>query len=523
MILKFPPFMPDLPNYDNPGTIVATNVIPQGISYKQFPDLTPYASALAEFAQGAISTRDPQFGTSFNFVGTASKIYLLGKTTPGVYDDVSKAGGYTTGADENWYFTEFGARVLATNFDDPIQSYKMGTSTLFEDLSTDAPNARYITTVRDFVMVGNTNDGTDGFVPNRVRWCGIGDATKWVVSSVTMADFQDLDSSYGWITQVVGGNYGLVFQEKAITRMDFVGSPVVFDFNTIERSNGTKYPGSVRPFGTLTFYIGIDGFYVFDGSLSTPIGVDQVDKFFFNDLDTNHDFKISSAIDYTNHLVMWAYPGAGNVNGNPNKILIYNYSPNSKMKWALIDLTQSANVSTGIEYLYSAISEGYSLDGIDQWQVDNQNPPVTSLGAANIDILPYSLDSKIWNGKNVIFGAFTANHELAFASSNTWLPAVIETAETQLNAGQRTDLYRVKAYVEGNAATPSATSVTVQIGSRNLFTDSVSYSAAVPPDANGEIQCLINARYHRMRVNISGGFSNAVGVEILEQSPGGYF
>lgn len=510
MLLEFPEYLPDLPAYNNPGMTVATNVIPAGASYKPVPELIAYSNALGTFARGAISTRDPQFGSSYNFAGDGTKLYALGKTTPGIWDDVSKVGGYTTSDDEQWSFTQFGARVIATNFADAIQSYVMGTSTLFADLSVDAPKARYIDTVRDFVMVANTYDSVDGFVPNRVRWSGIGDSTAWTVSAVTLADFQDLDAKYGWITQLVGGDYGLVFQERAITRMDFVGSPVVFQFTTVERDNGTKYADSVVPIRGLTFYIGLDGFYVFDGQQSVAIGSNKVDNFFFADLDTNNDFRISSAVDYNNHLIIWAYPGQGNINGTPNKLLIYNYSPNAKHRWSYVDFTTSAVNPNGIEYIYSALSEGYTLDQLDDWESAHGY-------SKNIDVLPYSLDSRVWDGNNILYGAFDSSHKLAFNSTNTYMTAVLDTAEIQLTEGQRSDVFRLKPYVDGSSST-----VTVQIGTRNLFTEAVTFGSPLPLDVNGEIQCRSNARYHRMRVDIAGGFTHAIGVEVLEFKPAGY-
>ena len=122
--------------------------------------------------------------------------------------------------------------------------------------------------------------------------------------------------------------YGVIFQERAIVRMDYVGSPAIFQFTEVEINQGTKYPKSCIRVGDLSFFIGLDGFRVFDGNQSVQIGVNKVDRFFFDDLDVSYDYLISSAIDFDRHIVMWAYPsreiGAGAVN---SRILFYNYSP----------------------------------------------------------------------------------------------------------------------------------------------------------------------------------------------------
>jgi hypothetical protein len=44
------------------------------------------------------------------------------------------------------------------------------------------------------------------------------------------------------VQKVVGGEYGLVFQERAVWKMTYIGSPVIFQFDLIERSRGAFAP-----------------------------------------------------------------------------------------------------------------------------------------------------------------------------------------------------------------------------------------------------------------------------------------
>lgn len=509
MILEFPEFLPDLPALNNPGTTVAENVIPAGASYKSVPDLANYSDALNSAARGAFAARDPQFGESYNFAGTTTKLYVLGTVTNGIWEDASKAGGYTLGSDDAWDFTQFGDYAIAVAFTEAIQTYQLGVSTDFNDLTPSTgtvPRARYVDTVHtDFLVVANTFDGVDGFKPNRVRWPGIGTIDSWAVSAVTQADFQDLDTTYGWINGIIGGNFGTIFQEKAITRMEYVGSPTIFEFTIVEQNQGTKYSGSIVRAGGLIYFLGLDGFRVFDGNQSLQIGVNKIDRFFFDDLDTNYDYLISSAVDYDRHIIMWAYPSIAQNQGAINsRILFYNYSPNATKRWSY------ANLNT--ELIFSANSEGYTLDQLDDWESAHGF-------SKNIDVLPYSLDSRVWTGNNILFGAFTSTHKLAFSSSNTFLTAKLETAEAQLTDGQKSDLFLTRPSIEGIQV---GLTITGQVGTRNLLTTAPSYTLPIPTDNDGNFQSRSNARYHRLRVNISGGFTNAIGVEVLDFQPAGY-
>jgi hypothetical protein len=274
-IIEFGEWLPDLPDFMNPGATVAQNVIPAGASYQSFPSQTVFSSALTARCQGAISTKD-QDGNTALFAGDATKLY---KNTSSSYNDVSLVGGYNTSTEEAWHFARFGNRVIATNFADNPQTWTLGSSSAFANLTT-ALKARYVCKVRNFLMFGNTFDGSDGNVPHRVRWSGIGDPTDFTVSASTQSDFNDLDSEFGWVRQVVGGEYGVVFQERAISRMTYAGSPTIWQFDQVESSKGTQSPYGVVRVGNLIFYPGIDGFYAFNGSESVPIGANKIDKTF---------------------------------------------------------------------------------------------------------------------------------------------------------------------------------------------------------------------------------------------------
>jgi len=510
MFIPFPEWTPDIADLNNPGMTVAKNVIPGTSNYKPVPALAAVSDALTAYPRGAIAARDAPTGVSYNFAGDATKLYSLGNTTDGIWDNVSKAAGYALGSEEGWSFTQFGDTVFAVAISETIQTYTMGTSTLFADIVSatgTAPLARYIDTVHiDFLVVANTYDAVDGFKPARVRWPGIGSSTTWAVSATTQADYQDLDEKLGWITQLVGGDYATIYQEFGITRMDYVGSPAIFQFTAIEGGSGTRYSKSIVKVGSLQYYLGLDGFYVFDGNQSIPIGTDKVNTFFFDDLDAENDHRITSAVDYINRLIVWSYPGSGNINGMPNRWLFYNFAPNAKLRWSYAEINN--------EYIFSSLTEGYTLDELDGWETSHGITP------ANLDLLPHDLDSRFWTGNQLVFGSFNSDHKLAVSSTTDYLTAVLETAEVELNEGQRTDLFRVMPYIDANGYSSSV--VTVEIGVRNLQSGAVTYGSPISLDANGEIQCRSNARFHRMRTNIAGGFKAAVGVKVLEAEPAGY-
>jgi hypothetical protein len=400
-----------------------------------------------------------------------------------------------------------------------MQKYELGVDTLFSDISSDAPRARYVATVHnDFLVVANTFDTTDGNRPYRVRWSGIGSSNSWPVSATNQADFQDLDGHYGWINQIITGEYGTIFQEYAITRMDYVGSPTIFQFQTVEVNQGTKYPNSVVRVGNLIYFIGLDGFRVFNGAQSVPIGNNKVNHFFFDDIaaGTGNPESLRSAVDYNNHVIVWGYQSDTLGTAKTiNRLLFYNYAENSQNRWGYADFPESSGAGSGLDLIFTALSRGYTLDGLDEYQ------SVVQSVTPNIDVLPYSLDSRVWTGNNLQIGAFR-DSRMAFTGS-TYLDAVIETPEVQLTDGQRSDLFLARPAVNKlDADTAGAVTITMQIGTRNQQISDVAWTTSVSADSIGNYNFRSNARYHRARTNISGGFKHAIGVELLEFKPAGW-
>lgn len=475
-MIPFGEWLPDLPPNSNQGAAEALNVIPSGESYKQINALSAETDAIGARCQGGVSGMD-ESGNVYNFAGDATSIYKL---TQGAWQDVS-GSTYTIGESESWQWAQYGKDIIATNINDNIQKFTMGSDAAFSTLTT-AVKARYIDTVREFLVVGNTSDSTDGAVPHRVRWAGQGTTTDWAVSSVTQADYQDLDASKGWVRQVVGGAYGIIFQEKAITRMTYVGSPLVFQFDQVESGRGTNSPNSVVKVGSNIFYLGENGFYVFDGESSIPIGANKIDKTFYSDFNESYQDRVYGVNDPINKLIIWLYAGSNSIGGIPDKLILYNYSTN---KWAHAEINAECLVRT--------LAEGYTLDTMDSYN-------------SSIDAISISMDSRFWTGGASLLAGFDSNHKMA-TFTGAALTAKIETGEHEIHKGRKTHLQRIRPVIDGGATT-------IQIGKRNRLSDTVSWGNEISLLTDGSAGVRDTSRYQRIRVNISSGFSFAQGVDI---------
>ena len=108
-----------------------------------------------------------------------------------------------------------------------------------------APIARHVSSVRDFLILGNLTDD-----PTAIHWSGFGNYAIWGHDLSTQTDAQDLPAEAGRIQAMVPGTTGLIFQDFSMTEMEYVGPPVIFKLTEHERERGTPAPKSVVWYGS---------------------------------------------------------------------------------------------------------------------------------------------------------------------------------------------------------------------------------------------------------------------------------
>lgn len=159
MITSFGEYLPDLPELENPGATVALNVVPRTAkSYGPFNDLAVVSDALAARCQGMFSAVDDS-GNVYTFAGDAGALYKADSNlTWSDVSDTTTSSTYVTATDDYWKFVQYGNRVIATNFFNDVQTFVVGTDSQFTDLdSANAPKARHIAIIRNWVFLGNPN------------------------------------------------------------------------------------------------------------------------------------------------------------------------------------------------------------------------------------------------------------------------------------------------------------------------------------------------------------------------------
>ena len=481
--VPFGEWLPDLPEYENPGALIAKNVIPQLNSYRELKSLASFSNALTSACLGVFWAQNNS-NVVFNFAGDTTTLYELQSGI--TWTDVNGPSG-PYGA-TNWEFVKFGNRVLAVNINDVIQKWDLSVDTAFADLAGSPPQAARVGVIRDFIMLGDM----DVLGPNFVQWNGYNNSELWVPSLATQSDSQEIFGRGGRVQRIVSGEYGLIFSEQSIYRVDYIGPPVVFQFDEIERKRGTPAANSVAWTGETVFYYGWDGFYVTDGrSPSKPISANRVAIWFEREAANDGLDTMRGVIDRRNRLVIWAFSTSAAAAIN-NRLIIYNWG---------VDRWSFAEIDTQIIDEY--VAPGFTLDELD----------VPLPGGIDADSI--NVDSTAFLGGAIAVQAFDSLNRAA-TFDGVALAATIDTKEISAPDNKRLFTNSVRPLIEGAGA------ITVSIGTRNRLQDNTNFSAAKPlNNISGEANMRINSRYQRFRVGITGGFSHGNGVKAQSRISGG--
>jgi hypothetical protein len=128
-IVEFGEWLPDQAGIT--GSIQdAYNVVPQAVGYGPFPETVALSGAADTSLNNVFVTK--YGGTTTLFAGSFTKLYKFNSTTLAL-ENVSKSGNYT--GTNRWMFTQFGPSLIAANGVGKLQTWNLGSSSLFADLA----------------------------------------------------------------------------------------------------------------------------------------------------------------------------------------------------------------------------------------------------------------------------------------------------------------------------------------------------------------------------------------------------
>ena len=317
------------------------NAYPTARGYRQWPGVSsvPGKSALPSEVVGAWSSQTDQ-GDRFIVVGTDTPTLHSAFSTAD-FADHTPAAGLLTGFDTvngTWHFDQYGNNIFATSYGIPAPLY-LDCSTIpggaddFAQMSADTSKAAVFAIFRDFLILGKivgrgANASAIGDLENGLHWSAIGNPLSFPTVGTQSAidvqsDFQIMSGDGGEVTAIIPvGEYCAIFQQNALWRMDYVGTPAVFSLRLISPKQGCVAPNMAVVANQRVYFVSADGFKMFDGANVVDIGKERVDRTFMGLFNSSRVSHAASAYDAQKHSVLWTLPESDNL---PTSLFGYNY------------------------------------------------------------------------------------------------------------------------------------------------------------------------------------------------------
>lgn len=484
-------WLPDQPTVNNPGALEALNVMPFGTNYVPFCAHEPQVNgATPDAVHGAVAA-SLVGGITQLYAGTANGLYTRLAGAPFVL-----LQAVSVSQDFSWQFIPFKTLMVALHQDIFPVKMVLGAVAAPVAVGGTPPRAACGAMCGDFLVLGNLlvdPDAGGAAAPNRIRWSGIKNIdANWVTNNVTQADYSDMPPEGGAVVAISGRTNMVVFQERKISFGRYVNLPQVWDIETVEEDVGCIARDSVVSIGGFKLFISQDGFRIWNGTNTTPIGDGKVNKYFFNRMNYGRRGRIVGAADTKNGCVAWAFPTSND--GALNEIILYNYRDN---KW-------SHSIQT-IEYLLSSAVSTTTTEDLIGFTDDYPGS--------------YVDDPSYVAGGRRLMAAFNQLHNYGLYSGAN-MAATIDTGEFSGPGSNRVFANNARPMID--LAQPVAT--ITPILRDQLEGEPLVYEAEVGQEGDGTCPILADARYIRFRTKVPAGaiWNQFRGIEISRKAGGPY-
>jgi hypothetical protein len=185
-----------------------------------------------------------------------------------------------------------------------------------------AQNRLLVSDISRFVFAFGTNEiGSATLDPMLIRWSNQEDAANWTPSVVNQAGSLRLSKGSQIFTAIQSRQALLVFTDSAVYSLQYLGAPAVWGSELVADGITVMAPNVTAVASNVTYWMGLDKFYVFDGN-ATTLNCD-VRRYVFDDINLlQRDQFFAGTVEQFNE-VWWFYCSS---NSNVvDRYVVYNY------------------------------------------------------------------------------------------------------------------------------------------------------------------------------------------------------
>lgn len=327
---------------------------------------TRVSSAVSAPPRGALSWVDNSENSRLA-VGTYNKLYSI--SSGGTVSDITPSGftageidaqvniGYSGGfyglgaygtvrpssgvylECTTWSLDNWGEYLVACSVDDgKLYEWQLNTATPAAVI-TNAPtdNLGLVVTEERFLFALGA-----GGNPRLVQWCDKEDNTTWSPSATNEAGDIELQTNGEILCGVRTRGKTLIITTTDAHAATYIGPQLVYSFERVGTSCGAISRKSTASFDQGAFWMGANGFFMFDGSAVREMPCEVIDHV-FNDMNTSQRSKIFAVHNSEFGEIWWFYPSKSS-NENDSYV-VYDYKENH---WNVGSLNRTTGVDAGV-------------------------------------------------------------------------------------------------------------------------------------------------------------------------------
>lgn len=309
--------------------------------------------------------------------------------------------------------------------------------------ASDVPLSQNIITVSDvsrFVLVFGTNDiGSADFDPMLIRWSDQEDATNWTPAATNQAGSLRLSKGSQIIAAIQSRQEIVVITDSAVYSLQYLGPPAVWGATSISEGTSCMGPNSVAIAAGVTYWMGLDKFYKYDGNVTT-LRCD-LREYIFSDINLSQRFQVFAGANEGFNEVWWFYCSENST--AVDKYVIYNYLEDI---WYYGTLGRTAWSSADIRV--SPVAATY-----DQNLVNHEQGVDNAQGATPVAINSY-IESSEWDvgdGDSFTFVRRVLPDVTFRSSTGDLAPQLTLTLKPMQNSGSG---YNVPQSIGGSPSAP---------------------------------------------------------------------
>lgn len=194
---------------------------------------------------------------------------------------------------------------------------------------------------RQIVAYGSTFTGIQD--PLLIRWCDVGDYTRWVGTVTNQAGSFRIPKGSKIVGGMQGPQQGLIWTDLSVWSMQYIGPSLVYSFNEIGTGCGLIGKKAMGSMSGVVFWMSQSQFFMLAGEGVRPIPCPIWDVI-FQDIDLDQVQNIRCAPNSRFNEIAWFYPTIGS-NGAPTKYVKFNLSVG---QWDYGTLTRTAWIDQSV-------------------------------------------------------------------------------------------------------------------------------------------------------------------------------